>query len=43
MAEQLLVYGIDEGVRMIVATVLMLLVVVCLLLSMLQKPPAIGR
>jgi len=33
----------DEGTRMMVATGLAIFVVICLLLSMVQTPPAIGK
>jgi hypothetical protein len=33
----------DEGTRMMVATGLAIFVVICLLLSMVETPPAIGK
>jgi hypothetical protein len=43
MARQLLTEYWEWGIYMIVASGLAIFVVICLLLSMVQNPPAIGR
>jgi hypothetical protein len=42
-ATQLLIEKVGTGIYMIVASGLAIFVVICLLLSMVQNPPAIGR
>jgi hypothetical protein len=40
---ELLHHSVDEGTLMMVATGLAIFVVICLLLSMVETPPAIGK